>query len=90
MNALEMINQVKMIVKKDGNYINRDYKTIGGCWTVDTWMYNEVWFQLMDEGYTDRVYLKNKLDVYKNYKDDLFFKKGDINTLKEVLEGINK
>ena len=42
-------------IKTDANYIPRDYKTIGGMWTVDTWKLGDLQYQLMDEGYTSVI-----------------------------------
>ena len=39
-------------VRKDENYIPRDYQTVGGMWTVDTWKKGDLVLQLMDEGST--------------------------------------
>lgn len=39
-------------VRQDEFFVPRDYKTIGGSWTVDTWKCKDIMVQVMDEGYT--------------------------------------
>jgi hypothetical protein len=90
MNTLQMIQEIKVIIKKDENYINQNNKTIGGIWTVWGWMYKDVMFQIMDEGYTDAVAVKDKLFVYATYGRDPVFRKGNEEVLKEVLENLKK
>lgn len=52
----QQIDQLFKHVLKAGTYIPRDYKTIGGMWTTDTWVLDvqgrQLKAQLMDEGYT--------------------------------------
>lgn len=88
MNALQMIQQIKNIVKKDENYINQNNTTIGGIWTVWGWMYKDVMFQVMDEGYTDAVFVKDRLFVYSTMNNEPTFRKGNIEILKEVLDSL--
>lgn len=84
-----MINEIKKIVKKDENYVPQNNTTIGGCWTVWGWQYKEVLFTVTDEGYTDGVFVKDKLYVYTT-NGNVFFRKGDCETLEEVLENLKK
>lgn len=42
-------------IKTPEFYVPRDYKTVGGVWTVDTWVRDGVTVQLMDEGWTTRI-----------------------------------
>ncbi len=51
MSITTLISQVK----QPQYYVPRDYKTIGGMWTIDTWKRDEITVQVMDEGYTTRV-----------------------------------
>ncbi len=51
MSIATLISQVK----QPQFYVPRDYKTIGGMWTIDTWKRDEITVQVMDEGYTTRV-----------------------------------
>ena len=36
-------------------YVPRDYQTMGGMWTVDTWQRGDVTVRVMDEDYTTTV-----------------------------------
>jgi hypothetical protein len=71
-------NELVAKIKIKENFVPRDYKTIGGMWTVETWQKDDLKVQLMDEGYT-LVLLKmndeNKVDwkIMRNGKDELFF-----------------
>lgn len=44
--------ELKNQLKEQNNYIPRNYKTIGGMWTVETWQKDNLRLQIMDEGYT--------------------------------------
>ena len=87
---LDMFHSIARIVHQVDNYIPRDYKTIGGMWAVDTYKKDGVIFQLLDEGYTERIYVKDKLDVYKYYNDEIEFKKGDVDDIQQVLEKLKE
>ena len=52
---MSLIQELVNRVKTPENYVPRDYQTIGGMWTVDTWRQGDVTVQLMDEGYTTVV-----------------------------------
>lgn len=80
---MEAFNKVWDAIRKKENYIPRNYQTVGGMWTVDTWRYDNIIIQLMDEGYTQRI-LTTDLDVFQNCRNELTFMKGD----KTILERI--
>lgn len=61
---------------QDGNYQPRDYQTIGGMWTVDTWQDNGIVAQLMDEGWT-RVIRAPGLIAVMTGDDAMRFDRGD-------------
>ncbi len=77
-------------VKKEDFYVPRGYKTIGGMWTVDTWMRDGVVVQVMDEGYTTLI-KANGLAVISGYngKDYVEYKQGNEEILKEILSKFN-
>ena len=50
-----IFNKFQKFIKNKDNHIPRDYQTIGGMWTVDTWMIDNYTLQLMDEGYTSII-----------------------------------
>lgn len=52
---LKLFKQITRVVKRSENYVPRDYQTIGGMWTVDTYKVGDITVQLMDEGYTNKL-----------------------------------
>ena len=52
MTIKEVFNQVVRDIKNEEFYVPRGYQTIGGMWTVDTWLKDNLRVQVMDEGYT--------------------------------------
>ena len=74
----KIFDQIVSEIKVNENFVPRDYKTIGGMWTVETWAKEDLKVQVMDEGYT-LVLLKmseeNKVEwrIIRNYKDELSF-----------------
>jgi len=67
-------------IRYDENYVPRDFQTIGGMWTVDTWQKNGITIQLEDEGYTKAI-LTDNLQVRLNYDNSLRFSKGSVEDL---------
>lgn len=55
MTPVQQLEAIFAYVRKNGKYVERDYKTIGGMWIVDTWVLNDIKVQLMDEGSTQAV-----------------------------------
>ena len=49
--AKQLISEVKQQVF----YVPRNYQTMGGMWTVDTYVRGEVRVQVQDEGYTTKL-----------------------------------
>ena len=52
MTDMEIYKKVYDVLRREENYVPRDYQTIGGMWTVDTWRKGDVTLRIMDEGYT--------------------------------------
>lgn len=52
---MSVAKEIICAVKQPEFYVPRDYQTIGGMWTVDTWQKGNIRVQLMDEGYTTVV-----------------------------------
>jgi hypothetical protein len=75
--AFERIVQA---VKDKEYYVPREFQTIGGMWTVDTWRRAGITVQLMDEGYTTRI-LAPGLDVSQTETRDLKYQEGDASLL---------
>lgn len=65
--------EIKSILKKDENYNNRNYKTIGGRWTVDSWNVRGIKLQQMDEGYTSKMLYENA-EVIQGYNGAEYIK----------------
>lgn len=74
-------------VKQKQYYVPRDYQTIGGMWTVDTWKRGSVTVQLMDEGYTTVVQAPG-LHVVSGYngKEYVEFRQGDLSIVDQTFE----
>jgi hypothetical protein len=85
MELKKLFCEIRSIVKTSENYVPRDYKTIGGMWTVDTYKKSNVMFQIMDEGYTTRI-ITDEVEVICNYNNDIEIKKGTIEILEEILK----
>lgn len=47
--------ELKNQLKQKNNYIPRNYQTIGGMWTTETWKNDNLRLQVMDEGYTTDI-----------------------------------
>lgn len=75
--AFERIVQA---VRDKDYYVPRDFQTIGGMWTVDTWRRDGVTVQLMDEGYTTRI-MAPGLDVSQTASRDLEYREGNMDLL---------
>ena len=71
------------------NYVPRNYKTIGGMWTVDTWEKDGVKVQLMDEGYTRKIY-SDCVEVTFNEFNGMVFYKGSLEDLENFSTCQNK
>ena len=66
------------LVMKPENYIPRGYQTIGGMWTIDTWKFKEITVQLMDEGYTRKLFTSSPDIEVLERNNELTFIKGTI------------
>jgi hypothetical protein len=75
--AFERIVQA---VRDKDYYVPRDFRTIGGMWTVDTWRRDGITVQLMDEGYTTRIMVPG-LDVSQTDVRDLEYQEGNADLL---------
>lgn len=52
-------------LRQDANFKPRDYQTIGGGWTTDTWEEQGVRALLQDEGYTRVIVLPGVFSAYQ-------------------------
>lgn len=69
-NGFELFNAVRGIIKLPENYKPRGYQTIGGMWTVDTWWYQDVFFQIMDEGWFEQIIFGDKKVLFPGGRGD--------------------
>ena len=76
-------------VVKDGSKFNKNYSSMGGIWAVDTWRLENVYVSSMDDGYTKRIYVPGRLEVIENYRGNLTFNIGNVNTLKVLYESVS-
>lgn len=84
MEGVDFFNRVRERVRIKENEVVKNYNTIGGFWNVDTWKKGNISYQIMDEGYTERIFIRNRLDVIRNYEGSIIFRIGDLGVLKEV------
>jgi hypothetical protein len=88
----QLFCQIESIVKRSENYVPRNYQTIGGMWTVDTYRKGEVTYRTMDEGYTGVIRAEN-VEVVNGWKDGkptIWFKCGGVKELQTVYERLSK
>ena len=86
---MSFINELINELKKTENYVPRDYKTIGGMWTTDTWQKNGVKLQVMDEGYTKVIQSEGlKVVIGYNGKDCIRYELGNEDVVENVLKKI--
>jgi hypothetical protein len=58
--------KLKSLVKRRENYVPQKYQSVGGVWTVDTYKLGPVTVQIMDEGYSARLFTRpSELDVFE-------------------------
>lgn len=76
-----LVGEIFNWVRANGSYIPRNYKTMGGAWTVDTWALGDVKVQLMDEGAT-QVVLTDTMAVSMTYGQRPIWNTGTIEELR--------
>ena len=89
MNEVEAFVILYSKVKLRGNFVPRDYQTIGGMWTVDTYRLGNVLAQSMDEGYTDKL-LSDKVVVYRYSNGKMEYTKGTAQDLIDLVGELNE
>lgn len=72
----QIVELIYQKVRTEGDVVPRDYQTIGGMWTVDTWVLGNVKAQMMDEGYT-HVIMWTGLRVIDTHNKPLTYTEGD-------------
>jgi hypothetical protein len=89
--SIEHFDNLIGLIKQDEFYVPREYQTIGGMWTIDTWERDGVRYQLMDEGYT-QVITADNLKVVEGYIDGeihIKYEKGNEQMIKELIIKFN-
>jgi hypothetical protein len=85
-----MIDALINTVKLPEYYVPRDYKTMGGMWTVDTWKRGDITVRLMDEGYTTAVDAPGlKVVTGYNGKNYTTYHEGSEETVAKLLASIS-
>lgn len=82
MSRLAFERVVQAVRDKD-HYVPRDFQTIGGMWTVDTWRRDGITVQVLDEGWTTRI-MAPGLDVSQGGDGILRYEQGDLEVLKSA------
>ncbi len=82
---VKIFYQLKEKVKTSENYVPRDYQTIGGMWTVDTYKIDRLIYQLMDEGYSERIF-NDHFELYCNYNNEVTLNNGTLEDAKAAYE----
>jgi hypothetical protein len=57
-NPTAAFSSIYNAIKQDAFYVPRNFQTIGGAWTRDTWRAGEFTVYLEDEGYTQGIMVK--------------------------------
>ena len=78
----ELFYKIVRLVKTKENYVPRNYQTVGGMWTVDTYKLGNATVQLMDDGYT-LVLIAPEIHIIDTV-NDFEPKKGTEKDLKEL------
>lgn len=81
------IDTLTKMVKQSEFYVPRQYQTIGGMWTTDTWQRGDVKVQVMDEGYTT-VITAPGLYVVSGYNSNTYveFREGDYGVIEQLIK----
>lgn len=87
MTPEQKIEKLFKHVRENGQYVERDHKTIGGMWTVDTWVLGNLKVQLQDEGAT-RAVLADGLNVAQTCDFPAKFYKGTEEDLDRAFEAL--
>jgi hypothetical protein len=80
------------LIKKPEFYVPREYQSIGGFWTVDTWERDGVIYLLMDEGYTNVISADGLkvIEGYFNGENYIRYEKGNEQMVKDLIKKFQK
>ena len=89
MTDLQKVQTLIDLVKQTEYYVPRNYQTIGGMWTIDTYERDGIKVQVSDEGYSTSIYAENLIVWvrwdYKTNKDWVEFREGNVVTVENLL-----
>lgn len=74
------IKEIAFILRDIGEYKQPTIQSVGGIWTADTYVYEDIYLQIMDSGYTRKIE-NDYLNVYINYAEEVVYIKGSVNDL---------
>lgn len=76
-----LFQEVVKSIKVTDNYVPRDFQTMGGAWTRDTWRRGDITVYMEDEGYTTGLMVHRGdalvLHITQTYIRDLEYRVGD-------------
>ena len=94
MTDIQKVKILVDLVKKTEYYVPRNYQTIGGMWTTDTYERDCVRVQVMDEGYSTLVLAENLLVFIlwdaKNNEDYIRFEIGNVEVVENLLKALEE
>lgn len=85
MKETEAFSMIWNMVKRKENYVPREYQTIGGMWTVDSYKFAGVTAQSMDEGYSSKL-ISEKVVAFRYHNGTIDYMKGNQADLVELAE----
>lgn len=83
----ELFKKIEKIVRTEKNYVPRNYQTVGGMWTIDTYKKGEVTLQVMDEGWTTRIASKDIEMIHSGGHWTL--ERGTVEDFERIIESIS-
>lgn len=78
---MDLFNSIKYLIKRNENFVKREFDTVCGRWVVDSWVWGGVVFSTVNDVFAERIYIPNELDVIKTHDGELIFYHGDYSTL---------
>lgn len=82
-----IFDHVTNVIRQTVYYVPRNYKTVGGMWTVDTYKKGDMTVQIMDEGWTIKLITPNVIAVESGSNFEI--EKGTISDFEKVLESVS-
>ena len=87
MKELEkLFYKLKEIIRKEENHIKQN-SSLGGIWYVDTYELNNVKYQLMDEGYSEKIF-NESFEITCNYENKIKLEKGTLEDANKIYQSL--